>query len=109
MISDSDVDAGNDVVVDVNSRSSHRAIAVGGALADVAVAGSSSSNRITQYTDAAVEGETSVVAGRDVVIHSVTTDHRNGCDTAPAAGFSIAGAIASNHVDTVDGTGWEGR
>ncbi|MGB1815007.1 MAG: beta strand repeat-containing protein, partial [Rubripirellula sp.] len=104
VISDSDVDAGNDVVVDVNSRSSHRAIAVGGALAaDVAVAGSSSSNRITQYIDAAVEGETSVVAGRDVVIHSVTTEviETDVIQGAGSAGFSIAGAIASNHVDTV--------
>jgi len=104
VIADSDVNAGEDVIVDVTSRSGHRAIAVGGALSvDVAVAGSSSSNRITQETDAAVDGDSSVVAGSDVVIRSNVSENieTDVVQAAGSVGFSIAGAIASNHVDTV--------
>ena len=104
VIADSNVNAGDDVIVDVTSRSGHRAIAVGGAISgDVAVAGSSSSNRITQETDAAVDGESSVVAGSDVVIRSNVSENieTDVVQAAGSLGFSVAGAIASNHVDTV--------
>ena len=104
VVADSDVNAGDHVMVDVTSRSGHHAIAVGGAIGgDVAVVGSSSSNRLTQITDAAVDGESSVVAGSDVVIRSNVSEniHTNVIQAAGSVGFSIAGAIASNHVDAV--------
>ncbi len=100
---DSNITAGRDVLVDVTSRGSQRALAVSGALsASVSAAGSSSNNHVCQETLASVDGDSVVSAGNDVAIRSsvfedIDTDV---ISIAGSGGFSVAGAVAYSHVDT---------
>ena len=98
------VDAGHDVNVEVSSRSDQIALAVSGAISStVAVTGSSSNNSICQEVLAAVDGDSVVIAGNDVgirshVLENIDTDV---VSVAATGGFSVAGAMAYSHLDTV--------
>ncbi|MGI9443530.1 MAG: hypothetical protein ACR2N1_13750 [Rubripirellula sp.] len=103
VILDSNITAQRDVLVEVASRGSQRALAVSGALsASVSAAGSSSNNHVCHETFASVDGDSVLSAGNDVAIRSSVFENidTDVISIAGSGGFSIAGAMAYSHVDT---------
>lgn len=102
-ISGSTATAGGDVTTTVDVKSLQTGIGIGGALASaVAIAGSSVSNRVDQTIGSSIANGSHVTAGDDVVVqaHVDNSLNTNVVSGAGSNGFSLAGSIATVHVDS---------